>query len=71
MKLAVIPESTSVAIVTFPTITDAATAAQKILRTGIPLGAMELMDEVQMQVINKNGGTNGKMWKELPTLFFK
>jgi D-lactate dehydrogenase (cytochrome) len=32
---------------------------------------MEIMDEVQMQVINKNGGTSGRMWEELPTLFFK
>ncbi|EDO04982.1 hypothetical protein SS1G_07466 [Sclerotinia sclerotiorum 1980 UF-70] len=71
LKLAVVPDATSVAVVTFPSVADAATAASKIIRTGIPLAAMEIMDEVQMQVINKNGGTSGKMWEEQPTLFFK
>ncbi|KAM3065656.1 hypothetical protein ACMFMF_010879 [Clarireedia jacksonii] len=71
LKLAVIPESTSVAVVTFPSVANAAQAATKILRTGVPLAAMEIMDEVQMQVINKNGGTSGRMWEERPTLFFK
>ncbi|KAF7901655.1 uncharacterized protein EAF01_006954 [Botrytis porri] len=71
LKLAVVPDSTSVAVVTFPSVADAATAASKIIRTGIPLAAMEVMDEVQMQVINKNGGTGGRMWEERPTLFFK
>ncbi|PQE28122.1 D-lactate dehydrogenase (cytochrome) protein [Rutstroemia sp. NJR-2017a BBW] len=61
LKLAVIPESTSVAVVTFPSIANAALAATKILRTGVPLAAMEIMDEVQMQVINKNGGTSGRI----------
>ena len=40
------------------------------MRTGVPVGAMEIMDEVQMKVINKAGAT-GKVWKEMPTLFFK
>ncbi|TEY80406.1 hypothetical protein BOTCAL_0038g00040 [Botryotinia calthae] len=71
LKLAVVPDATSVAVVTFPSVVDAATAASKIIRTGIPLAAMEIMDEVQMQVINKNGGTGGRMWEERPTLFFK
>ncbi|KAF7852440.1 hypothetical protein EAF04_010980 [Stromatinia cepivora] len=71
LKLAVVPDATSVAVVTFPSVADAATAASKIIRTGIPLAAMEIMDEVQMQVINKNGGTGGRIWEERPTLFFK
>ncbi|KAE9990053.1 hypothetical protein Vi05172_g785 [Venturia inaequalis] len=70
LKLAVIPQETSVAVVTFPTIRDAAAAASKIMRAGIPVAAMELMDEVQMDVINRSGSTK-KKWKELPTLFFK
>lgn len=70
LKLAVIPQETTVAVVTFPTIRDAATAAQKVMRAGVPVGAMELMDDVQMNVINRAGGTS-KIWKEVPTLFFK
>ncbi|KAI8938002.1 hypothetical protein NX059_005676 [Plenodomus lindquistii] len=70
LKLAVVPQETSVAVVTFPSIRDAAAAASKVLRTGVPVAAMEIMDEVQMGVINKAGSTS-KKWKELPTMFFK
>lgn len=70
LKLAVIPQETSVAVVTFPTIRDAAAAAAKIMRAGVPVAAMELMDDVQMSVVNRAGAT-GKVWKEVPTLFFK
>ncbi|KAG8629188.1 hypothetical protein KVT40_003053 [Elsinoe batatas] len=70
LKLSVIPPETSVAVVTFPTIRDAASAASKVLRAGIPIGAMEIMDEVQMGVVNKSGFTK-RVWKELPTMFFK
>jgi D-lactate dehydrogenase (cytochrome) len=70
LKLAVIPQDTSVAVVTFPTIRDAAAAASKVMRAGVPVAAMEIMDEVQMAVINKAGST-AKKWKEVPTMFFK
>ncbi|KAF2477293.1 D-lactate dehydrogenase mitochondrial precursor [Lindgomyces ingoldianus] len=70
LKLTVIPQDTSVAVVTFPTIRDAAAAAAKVMRAGIPVAAMEIMDEVQMAVINKAGST-AKKWKEVPTMFFK
>ncbi|KAF2790113.1 D-lactate dehydrogenase mitochondrial precursor [Melanomma pulvis-pyrius CBS 109.77] len=70
LKLAVIPQETSVAVVTFPTIRDAAAASSKVMRAGIPVAAMEIMDEVQMAVINKAGST-AKKWKEVPTMFFK
>lgn len=70
LKLAVIPQETSVAVVTFPSIRNAANAASKIMRAGVPVGAMEILDEVQMNVINRAGAT-GKTWKEVPTLFFK
>jgi D-lactate dehydrogenase (cytochrome) len=70
LKLAVIPQETSVAVVTFPTIRDAAAAASKVMRAGVPVAAMEIMDEVQMNVINRSGSTP-KKWKEVPTMFFK
>jgi D-lactate dehydrogenase (cytochrome) len=70
LKLAVVPQETSVAVVTFPTIRDAAAAASKVLRTGVPVAAMEIMDDVQMSVINRAGSTS-KKWKEMPTMFFK
>ena len=40
------------------------------MRAGVPVAAMEIMDEVQMMVVNK-GGSTGKVWAEAPTLFFK
>lgn len=70
LKLTVIPQETSVAVVTFPTIRDAAAAASKVLRKGVPVAAMEIMDDVQMRVINKTGNTD-REWKEVPTMFFK
>lgn len=70
LKLAVIPQETTVAVVTFPTIRDAASAAAKIIRAGVPVGAMEIMDDVQMNVVNRAGATD-KTWKEVPTMFFK
>ncbi|KAJ4358519.1 D-lactate ferricytochrome c oxidoreductase [Didymosphaeria variabile] len=70
LKLTVIPQETSVAVVTFPTIRDAAAAASKVMRAGIPVAAMEIMDDVQMGVVNKAGSTT-KKWKEMPTMFFK
>jgi D-lactate dehydrogenase (cytochrome) len=70
LKLAVIPQETTVAVVTFPNIRDAAAAASRVMRTGVPIGAMEIMDEVQMKVVNRSGAT-GRVWKEVPTLFFK
>ncbi len=71
VKLAVVPEEFSVAVVTFPSIRDAASAAAEVMQTGIPVAAMEIMDEVQMKVVNMGGATAPRVWKELPTLFFK
>lgn len=71
LKLAVIPQEYSVAVVTFPSIRDAAAAAASVMRAGVQVAAMEIMDEVQMKVVNLSGSTAPRTWKELPTLFFK
>ncbi|CAL5866458.1 uncharacterized protein PFLUO_LOCUS666 [Penicillium psychrofluorescens] len=70
LKLTNIPEETRVGVVAFPTIRDAASTAMQLIRKGIPVQCMELMDDVQMDVINRAGGT-GRQWKVSPTLFFK
>lgn len=41
------------------------------MQTGVPIAAMEIMDEVQMKVVNISGATAPRVWQELPTLFFK
>ncbi|KAF4124616.1 D-lactate dehydrogenase (cytochrome) [Geosmithia morbida] len=71
LKLAIVPEEYSVAIVTFPTIRHAAAAAAGVMQAGIQVAALEIMDEVQMKVVNLGGATAPRVWKELPTLFFK
>jgi len=71
VKLSIIPENVSVATATFPTVRHAADAASQMMRRGVPLAALELMDDVQMNVINRSGGAGGRFWEEQPTLFLK
>ncbi|PQE13444.1 glycolate oxidase protein [Rutstroemia sp. NJR-2017a WRK4] len=71
LKLAVVPQEFSVAVVTFPSIRAAASAAADVMRAGIQVAAMEIMDEVQMRVVNLSKSTAPRTWKEKPTLFFK
>ncbi|KXG46101.1 FAD-binding, type 2 [Penicillium griseofulvum] len=70
LKLAPLPEMTRVGVVAFPTIRDAASTAMQLIRKGVSVQCMEIMDDVQMDVINRAGGT-GREWKVSPTLFFK
>ncbi|VUC31183.1 unnamed protein product, partial [Clonostachys rosea] len=73
LKLAVIPKETSVAVMTFSSISDAASAACKLIRSGIAIAAMELMDDVQMRIVNQHGSqaVREMRWDELPALFLK
>jgi D-lactate dehydrogenase (cytochrome) len=70
LKLTGIPEDTRVGVVAFPSIRDAASTAMQLIKKGVPVQCMELMDEVQMDVINRAGGT-GRTWAVSPHLFFK
>ncbi|KAK4068644.1 CAZyme family AA7 [Trichoderma aggressivum f. europaeum] len=71
LKLAVVPEQTSVAVVNFPSIRHAASAAAGVMQAAIPVQCLEIMDEVQMRVVNLSGFTSPRVWVEKPTLFFK
>ncbi|KAK1724171.1 glycolate oxidase [Colletotrichum acutatum] len=73
VKLAVAPADTSVAVLSFGTIEEAAKAATGLIRSGVPLGALEFLDEVQMEVINRHGSeaVRKTAWDETPTLFLK
>jgi D-lactate dehydrogenase (cytochrome) len=70
LKLAVLPPSTSVAVVPFPTIKDAASTVAATVRAGVNIAAMELLDDNQMRTINLAKTTN-RTWAEQPTLFIK
>lgn len=74
LKLAPIPQDTSVAVIPFPSINDAAAAATSLIRSGISgLAALEIMDDVQMAILNKHGSATVRQrrWQEKPTLFIK
>ncbi|PVI02835.1 hypothetical protein DM02DRAFT_521915, partial [Periconia macrospinosa] len=70
LKLATIPSDTGIAVVTFPTVRDAAAMAAEVVQKSVPIGAVEILDEVLMNVINRMGATS-RTWAEVPTLFFK
>ncbi|KAK2878242.1 hypothetical protein FQN49_001043, partial [Arthroderma sp. PD_2] len=70
LKLAVIPEETRVGIATFPSIRDAANVAMGVIRSGVQVQCVEILDDVHMDIINRAGGTN-RTWKAATTLFFK
>lgn len=70
LKVTVKPKSESVAVTSFGTIREAAECVSRVVSEGIPIAAVELLDDVQMRCINESGSTS-KSWKEAPTLFFK
>ncbi|KAK4174640.1 putative D-lactate dehydrogenase [Triangularia setosa] len=74
LKLAPVPQDTSVAVIPFPNINDAAAAATSLIRSGISgLAALEIMDEAQMAILNRHGSATirQRRWREEPTLFIK
>lgn len=70
LKLAVKPASESVAVSSFLSIKDAAAMVAEVIGKGIPIAAIEILDDVMMKCINLSG-TTSRSWKEKPTLFFK
>lgn len=70
LRLTVKPASTSVAVCTFPSIRHAATCVSHVVGQGIPVAAVEILDDNQMMCINEAGMTS-RAWREAPTLFFK
>jgi D-lactate dehydrogenase (cytochrome) len=70
LKVIVKPQHTSVAVCAFPTVRAAADCVFKVVGAGVPIAAIEILDDVQMQCINDAGQTS-KTWKTAPTLFFK
>ena len=70
LKLTTKPKNSSVAIASFPTVRDAAQCVAKVVEDGVPVAAVEILDDVQMRCINESGSTS-RRWTEAPTLFFK
>lgn len=70
VKLQPIPNVTSVAVQQFPTVHAACQTAVEILKQGIPMAALELMDDQNMIWVN-NSGYAKRQWEEKPALFMK
>jgi len=70
--LKVIPKAQqeSVAVCSFGTVRQAADCVFEVVGAGVPIAAIEILDDVQMRCINESGMTS-KTWTEAPTLFFK
>ena len=69
LKLAVLPQEETVAVCDFPTIRDAAAVVPDLVRAGVQIGAVELLDGEMMKAINMADPSLGH--SEKPTLFFK
>ncbi|SZF01961.1 unnamed protein product [Blumeria hordei] len=70
LKLTTKPDATSVAVCSFDNIRQATDCAAMVVRSGVPIAAIELLDDNQMRCVNA-ANTTKKYWTEAPTLFFK
>lgn len=70
LKVTTKPNTTSVAVCSFGTVRQAADCVAKVVGEGVPIAAIEILDDVQMKCINAAEMTD-KSWAEAPTLFFK
>lgn len=70
LKIIPKPQNTRVAVATFPSIRQAADCVFRVVGAGVPIAAVEILDDVQMRCINDAGQTS-RTWAEAPTLFFK
>lgn len=60
-----------IAVISFPSIKNAASCASMFLQNGIQLNAIELLDANMMHIVNLSKETFRTDWNELPTLFIK
>lgn len=68
LRLYGIPETISAAICSYPTVDDAVRTTILTIQSGVPIARIELVDEVQMQALNRFSGLG---LAERPTLFFE
>ena len=68
LKLARVPEAVSAAVCGFSDVAPAVETVIRVMKAGIPLARIELLDEVLMQAINAYSGLD---YPVTPTLFFE
>jgi len=68
LRLYGIPEAISAAVCAFPTIEDAVNTVIETIQSGVPVARIELLDDVQMDALNRY---HKFTYKVAPTLFFE
>ena len=68
LKLTRLPEAVAAAVCAFPTVAAAVDTVIKMMDTGISIARIELLDELQMDAVNKYAGL---AYEVAPTLFFE
>lgn len=68
LRLQGIPEAISSAVCSFPDIESAVRTAVEVIQWGIPVARLELLDEVQIDAVNRHSGLDHPIQ---PTLFFE
>ncbi len=68
LRLYGIPEAIAAAVASFPSIGDAVNTVIRVIQTGIPVARIELLDEVQIDAINRYSKLD---YAVKPTLFFE
>ena len=58
LKVTTKPNTTSVAVCSFATIRQAADCVAKVVGDGVPIAAIEILDDIQMKCINASGMTD-------------
>ena len=70
LKVTSLPENQCVTIGAFPSTYAAVKAAVALINRGLPVDALELLDQYSMNAINMSG-LSSRYWKEIPYLFLK
>ena len=68
LRLYGIPEAIAAAVAPFPTIGEAVNTVIRIIQSGIPVARIELLDDVQMDAVNRYSQLD---YPVAPTLFFE
>src|SRR6185369_6480319 len=68
LKLYGIPEAIAAAVAPFPSIGDAVNTVIRVIQSGIPVARIELLDEVQLDAVNRYSQLD---YPVAPTLFFE
>ena len=70
LKVTAKPESEQLAVIAIPSTYKAISTVIDAVQQGLPLAALELLDEGTMRAVDGSGYAT-KIWKETPTLFVK